>query len=485
MNKDLRIPSAVEDFLSPFWKNGVLKDGLAAGVSEVHASALERSMISMEESARGSSVADMPLLRREPNMPIYLSRDTMSTGPDIIRFGSGSYFGDQPAESRYAEGDVFLYGDAEKLESFVYWALPRGVRSIGSVVVDSIRRPTTYLVQDVDFRSPGDGTIVFRVDPFLSQPDDMESITLWATEALVDYGDLFAQFSFMSGDVQSTEENRASIRSLIRLHSMGPSILSIDSFVASCANAPTAESDETIDRVETLEDLSVLVITDKSVYTILPTHTPRSVILPGYFLRSGEPLTLATQVFDLVENPRWWEQLVGISVGGNFLGGSGTAFLPNSQEVISVDSGGTARFPIYGEASAQTRFWAMIDAMSEDGPIYPTVPEPGESSIINPAEFAAKRLMGMSAIAILVDSGSVADSAAFFRRMKFLDSCTPAGAVVLLFFSKTIQDTSRLSIQTEEPTVALGIGGRVSSSVTMPGNETIKFSLSRSNLRRF
>ena len=215
------------------------------------------------------------------------------------------------------------------------------------------------------------------------------------------------------------------------------------------------------------------------------TKSVRSGLVEGYTLRSGEPITNTTRVSDLVSEPRWWEQLIGISLGGNFIGGAGSVFLPNEQSVVSVNGDGDVRFPVYGEAETLADFWKLIDAMSADGALYPEVPADSTSSIMNPAEFAARRLFGMSAIAVFVDASSVDDLELFFARMRFLNSAAPSGSVILLFLSQLIQDTSHLSIQTEEPTVAFGIGGMVSSSAPTPGTETVKFSLSRTAIRRF
>lgn len=480
MTPDFTDQDGVLRFLSPFWTRSFPDKGFSRGMASTHAAMTLQVHQDSVEFINSASIETAPLYHREIFVPVRLLESSGSIGPLPIAYGEGILYGDQPAGTIYREGDIFEYGGAERRASFYYWSLPSGIHSIGPTLLDRLSVAGNALVEGQDFVSPDGEIVAFPTNPFsdprftpraVTLPDGSETreITLWATNVWVDQNLIYRKFaSPFTATKTSSEDLRRFVTALMRLYCGGPSILSLDSFVAACAGQPVSEGEgEIIESIESFGGES-LVITDQNVYRVPSGVALRGRISAGTELIKGEPLTTVTQVDDLLSDPTWWTGLVGMTLRPSMQSdGAGALFFPNSQEIAIGGGSASVRFPVLGDPTALESFWSRVDSHGGLGDYLwlknGVVDENGHQdyssgTLVNPMQFLVEDLLGNAVIAVRVGIDRVADHRALTKRLSFLDGAVFAGASLAFFIDYSTLEAYDLSTVEETITVARGMG---------------------------
>ena len=166
-------------------------------------------------------------------------------------------------------------------------------------------------------------------------PTRVYQLALWAPDARVDRGLLAANFGALIGVIEpSSEAYRAFLRGIFQLYVLGPVLERIESALNVVLGLPVIRDDgEVLQSVDTtLQDLN-RVFTDKRFYDF-PKSTPiRPDVLDStnfgkLTFQSFEPLTIAVQVTDYIQDPTWWHHIV---IPRELFAETGGATIPDNQ----------------------------------------------------------------------------------------------------------------------------------------------------------
>lgn len=483
--QDLSTPENYQNFFGTFWNQIFLEDQFITGLAYINAWALEQLYRDFIFSINRLSTKTIPVFQRELIVPLVMRKSKLSTGPDLLKYGSGAVFGEQPPGGKYEEGKTFEFGGLEKLSLLYYFELPN-VKNVGNIIVNRLISPSKILIRDSDFIIV-DNVVAFATNPFEDslltkrpvyengQVVD-EEMVLWLTECDVESRNLYTQFGFVFSDVEdSSEAYKKIIQSFFNLFPGGPSLSILDSFLATTVGAPIV-----IEATETVESITpfgsdTIVATDASVYKIPSYATIRDAVKVGAVLKSGFPLTTMTEVMSRDTKTFWWSEQTSIVMPPSYFRADilfGIGF-PNKyvpaeymgEAVPGRDNRGLVRFALNGTEHDVNEFWKYVDAESikrdeflgtklwqhagliqtvGDDPVLDDKGEPKadftQPLSVNPLEFLMEHLSGENMFAIKVDLFNKSTSTQLFQSILYLRESTPAFTSFLVFLNLNFEE---------------------------------------------
>ena len=487
MNNDLTYGRNFADFLGSFWSSifdgGALGDAIGYSCSEM----LLQSYMDVMEIINSSSIYSIPTFSRKNVLPVIINESDMLQYAQVPSYGDGGFYGQQPDGGKYRSGSFLKYGTPAKLSDSYFYPLPQSVVSLGSFAVNRLFQPSVTLANGADFiLSADDGGIVFKSNPF-SNPlipvadvlntttGEMDKqIVIWFCDVDEDTFRLHDQYGFIFTNLQeSSEQYKIIIQSVFELVSKGPSISALDSFLSAVSGSPLIR--EVSETVEVIQDTpeGYLIITDKSVYSLLDKTMLRNNIVVGAVLPASTPLSTVVEVVDTTMYD-WWEEFPSLPLKPGYTTNT-NQFLsfPNiSVPAVYGQNNSPAQplsqsvaFTLIGDPMAIKDFWASVNEKAgQTGNNYgfelfskysdSTNPETDFTNqvdfFLNPAQILAEDLCTYSILPIKININYIQNLDIFFKTINPLKLSTPVHVILMLFLEINLIDQYQLAASSNQ-----------------------------------
>jgi hypothetical protein len=381
LNQDFTYGKNFADFLGSFWTqlfdNGALGDAIGYANSET----LVQGYADLMEIISTLSVNTVPVFSKKKNFPLSILKSNFLRITEIPKYGSGGFFGLQPSTSKYLEGIYLRYGQSSLLqEPFFYPINNPMLRDLGDVALNRLFEPSSILTKNTDFIFVPEGVIfnknIFENELFprreiinVETGEIDEELVVWFCDVTEDKEYIFNQYGYLFSNYRkSTEDYKRAMQSIFKLISSGPSLFKIDSFLSAISGSPIIrEPQETVEKITQSQE-SLLIITDKNVYSVDGPEDLRPSIVVGATLIAGTPISNAVEIVDTKQR-FWWQKFLSIPVkkGATSNTNSYVAF-PNKLEPAKYGKlmflgNGLSRslqFNLIGSKEAVEKFWNNV-----------------------------------------------------------------------------------------------------------------------------
>lgn len=399
---DLERPGAFKARMSSFWTSFFKdQDGLDAYL-RVFGRLMGQLYLEYDEAAKCHSRQLTPIHHRESCRSVVLALS-----------GRGR------VSPRYDDAglthDAGLTYDGPLDVNRPVWEWP-GAPARLAALADSVDRPSTLLVEGVDFTLSA-GRLEFAADPFErldTDPagDDDETITLFAMECDEDRHHVRDHWGYVVGlEInESSREYKDTVNAVLDAVTAGPSVDCVRRVLEAAAGSPLAAADETVEEVA-LAAGGPVVVTDKNAYPL--GDAAEVAVAAGDVLAPGDALSDRLGIHDL---NRGVKPPVPALVLGNglVLTGGQVTFRDTdvALEVLGAYAGGApkVRFELGGHPLVLEAFWDEVDRQSEASGVtiahYLTgLESPAATDLdpfVNPMEFACRHVLRWAASVALV-----------------------------------------------------------------------------------
>jgi hypothetical protein len=473
---DFSSTNGMAGFFSVFW-NQIFKDseftvGLAAG----QAAQVRQMYVDFVQSMDRVSIGTVPVYDRELLVPLVISEEDFFSGLPL-KYGDGAVWGPQPAGGEFQEGATFLFGGTARRSATYYYPLPSDIANVGNSLLNRLHDPSVVMVKNSEFIY-SDGLLIFRDNPFendlipkLEIPGKntalTRQITLWLTNVDVDRKAAYLHHTYpFSNYSVSSEQLNVAGKFLYKLFSYGPSLNTIDSFVATMLLQPVIlEAQETVQSVNDFNG-GVLVVTDQNVYSVDSRDVLRDYVTEGTTLQGGRPLTNITEVSDAQTNLQWWQSASIINFGSNYFVAPVTEIgIGNASVDVeigqTVDPGDPAgfhtSFKLYGKQRDIDAFWSRIRQWEKENGQYLSTaiwkkagavdingdPDFSQTDIkVNPLQLMVEEMLGTNTILIKVVIESLAAVQNFITNLRMLKLAIPAPNSFIIVLNLNQSDDS-------------------------------------------
>jgi hypothetical protein len=479
--QDFTDPRRFLNYLGSFW-NQIFSDKEAVlGLMSANSEQLTQLYTDFIDLINQTSVFTTPPTRRETLRPVFVYESKISTSSQLVEFGTGLNFGGTYSiQSRGIDPSLRYGGQARnRLPYFV--DVDPSIQSVGNVLLNRLYNPSVTLVKGVDFMFE-DNSVLFKENPFLnpliptrviplkgsSDPAATDKlIVLWAVNCEVDDLRVHQQYGYIyfNSPVENSKLELNIVQQLFKIYAGGPTLEAIDSLICAVAGgAQTTEAKETVEYITT-NGISQVVVTDMSVYTIDPSDTLRSNVVPGTVLSAGTPLTNRTSVCDSYTKPNWWMTVPGVSVRDDYcvFDISNVSFLNTEVPFNSTGSKSaadgrtvlTGNFFLAGSKSDTDTFWSSVAKRETQSDQYVSEMLWKEAGIVNadgspnfnkplylnPLRIFAEKIAGMSFIVVTISSVQFSKVETTLTRLR---QVLPVGTSLLVVLQTSVSDSLSL-----------------------------------------
>ena len=326
----VRAAASVKGSLGAFWSSVFRDQDLVDSVMESKAMSASQLHVTAMECLSLRDHTGLPTYHREHWHPMFvrLSQRNMRRGLTVGM--DGAVIGPQNDGTPYVVGETFVVGlnddgrdDTVKSKVNTYPFVSMNgcplVRVL-TCICDSISAPKHILVQGRDFDvSGGVFTVRKEQDPFdrdgyhIIEVENDRVAVLWVCDGEYDTDNVADFLAYPMGfDVESTDESKRLLSAYwdAVVHGLTPRHL--NAMLGALYGVPTAESDETVERVLEDGDDSVIV-TDRRVYRIAKSRV-RKDIGAGTALSAGDFLTSELRIYHSFSE----EEFAGLVGAGAF-----------------------------------------------------------------------------------------------------------------------------------------------------------------------
>jgi len=456
-------------WLGSLWRGLHKGDGMVRGLQAARGIRLAQMYLNILEAAKLQDRNGAPVFHRELWHPIVVrlsQRDTAQANM-LHMGGDDKKIGPQPDGSEYGEGTVFKMGRLANYEDYVTYPVDAEIVGGAVTIVDNIVNPTVFMEQgpDKDFvirdhsiifhksNDPlRDGSPFDRYDiPGFDKDDpsrsDMEAV-LWASDVLIDKNYISDHISYVLGaDAPSSGLVKRILNAAWSSVTSGLTPELVKTLMAAMLNVPVIQTDkETVVDIVSEDDGSTTVYTDVGQYRISPKARLRKGLHSGSVLVRGDLLDESLRIYPFL-NPGAWD-LVDDLYSVPFRQDIPSVVLPSAilrartefgvyatwDEVEVKGSGDKLYFDLGGTKKDVIAFWEDVWANAKaSGRSMESILGPA-GSVISPAEFMIKNLVGANTLFVVVDRSQVDDTSLMRDPMFFdmLSSVVPSAIRLFL-----------------------------------------------------
>ena len=475
-------------WLGSIWRSIHKGDPMVRGLQMARGIRLAQMYIDILESAKMQDRNDMPVLHRELWRPISIRQSLRDTSQEnMLELGMDAELGPQPPGSKYGEGTILKMGRLANFEGYVTYPIEDGIMGISGRIVDNIINPEAHLEYGKDFWLIGSSIIFSRDKDPLSKdspfekydipraygdsPADTECV-LWASDVLMDRDYVANHLSYAWGaDAASRDVVKRILNAAWSSVASGLTPELVKTLMAAMLNIPVIQhAIETVESIETEKDESgreaaILVSTDMGRYRVSPKATLRRDVFPGAQLVRGSLLDESLRIYpylneapvDMGYSIPMEQDIASVVMPSDILSARTEhgLYAMWGRSVIRESGDGNPNhllFDVGGADGDVSAFWSEIwDQADKKGvDMASIIGEKG--SIVSPAAFFLKNLVGANTIFVIVDDAQLDDPSMMHDPMFFgmLTSVVPSAIRLFVVEHHGVIDDKDLGQDTQE-----------------------------------
>lgn len=486
MNSSAQLPDGFAEksgntlysWLGSLWRGLHEGDGMVRGLQAARGIRLAQLYLNILEAAKLQDRRGAPVFHRELWHPIVVRRSMRNKSQDnLLVVGEEGVVGPQTSEEPYGIGTVLEIGKLGAYKNYVTY--PIGAEIVGGAmtIVDNIVNPKVFMQRDVDFvirnnsiifhvtNDPlGEGSAFDRYDlPGIIDEDgnkvaDMEAV-LWASDVLIDRNFVSDHISYALGaNAPSSAVVKRILNAAWDSVSCGLTPELVRTLIAAMLNIPVIQTErETVLDIAS-EDGFTKVITDHGEYRISPKARLVNGLHIGSVLRRGDFLDESVRIYHNLNMQK--ESTFSVHIEQDIP----SVTLPPAllrakteygvyamwgQSVVKSHKGRKDKlyFDVGGTESDVESFWEDIWKSAEENGVKMESLIGSEGSVVSPAWFFLRNLVGANTIFVVVDKSQI-DDASMMRNPMFFDMLSNAvpSAMRLFLVEHSAVDGDRMDM---------------------------------------
>lgn len=438
-------------WLGSLWRGLHEGDGMVRGLQAARGIRLAQLYLNILEAARLQDRRGAPVFHRELWHPIVVRRSTRNKSQEnLLVVGEENVVGPQTSEEPYGIGTVLEIGRLGAYKNYVTYPIGAEIAGGAMTIVDNIVNPKVFMQRDVDFVIRNN-SIIFHVtnDPLgeVSAFDrydlpgvidedghevaDMESV-LWASDVLIDRNFVSDHISYALG---ANAPSSAAVKRILNAAwdsvSCGLTPELVRTLIAAMLNVPVIQTER-----ETVVDIAsgdgfTTVITDHGEYRISPKARLANGLHIGSVLRRGDFLDESVRIYQNLNTPKespfsvpLEQDVPSVPLPPALLRAKTEygVYAMWGQSVVKSRNGRPDRlyFDVGGTESDVESFWEDIWKSAEESGVKMESLIGSERSVVSPAWFFLRHLVGANTIFVVVDKSQI-DDASMMRNPMFFD----------------------------------------------------------------
>lgn len=486
MNSSAQLPDGFAEssgntlysWLGSLWRGLHEGDGMVRGLQAARGIRLAQLYLDILEAAKLQDRRGAPVFHRELWHPIVVKRSTRNKSQEnLLVVGGEGTIGPQTSEEPYGIGTVLEIGRIGAYKNYVTYPIGAEIAGGAMTIVDNIVNPNVFMQRDVDFvirngsiifhvsNDPlGDGSAFDRYDvPDMIDEDgrqsaDMEAV-LWASDVLIDKNYVADHISYALG---ANAPSSAAVKRILNAAwdsvACGLTPELVRTLVAAMLNVPVIQTErETVVDITSGEGFTS-VITDHGEYRISPKARLVKGLHIGSVLNRGDFLDESVRIYQNLNAPHGSpfsvpleQDIPSVSLPPALLRAKTEygVYAMWGHSVVKSRKGRPDRlyFDVGGTESDVESFWEDIwKSADEKGVKMESLIGP-EGSVVSPAWFFLRHLVGANTIFVVVDKSQI-DDASMMRNPMFFDMLSDAvpSAMRLFLVEHSAVDGDRMDM---------------------------------------
>lgn len=486
MNSSVQLPDGfAEDsgntlysWLGSLWRGLHEGDGMVRGLQAARGIRLAQLYLNILEAAKLQDRRGAPVFHRELWHPIVVRRSMRDKSQEnLLIVGEEGVVGPQTSEEPYGIGTVLKIGKIGAYKNYVTYPIGTEIAGGALTIVDNIVNPKVFMQRDVDFvirnnsiifhvtNDPlGEGSAFDRYDlPGIIDEDgkkvaDMEAV-LWASDVLIDRNFVSDHISYALGaNAPSSAVVKRILNAAWDSVSCGLTPELVRTLIAAMLNVPVIQTErETVVDIVS-EDIFTTVITDHGEYRI----SPKARLIKGLHIRSilkrGDFLDESVRIYQNLNTPHksqfsipLEQDIPSVTLPPALLRAKTEygVYAMWGNSIVKSHKGRKDRlyFDVGGTESDVESFWKDIWKSAEENGVKMESIIGSEGSVVSPAWFFLRHIVGANTIFIVVDKSQIDDSS-MMRNPMFFDmlSSTVPSAMRLFLVEHSAVDGDRMDM---------------------------------------
>lgn len=506
-----RAGDVLYSWLGSLWRELHRGDDMVRGLQKARGMRLAQLYVDILEAAQLHDRNGAPVFHRELWHPIVLRKSNRDKAQEnMLYVGMDAQLGEQPDGSEYGEGTILQIGRLANFEKYVTYPIESGIVGMAASVVDNIVKPEVSMQHDADFVFRNN-TIIFRREndplapgsPFekydipTDDPDnpDVECV-IWASDVLIDKNYVADHISYAIGaDAPSTDVVKRIVNAAWSSIASGLTPELVKTLIAAMLNVPVIQKErETV--VELYEERdgkgnleATIVRTDMGTYRVSPRAELRRDVYAGAVLKKGDLLDESLRVYPFLNNvdvevSKGESGEVSVEVVYDDTGFS----VPLEEDIpsivlprdvlrvrtkyglyamwegaeVKVGSDGNPNhlyFDVGGVDDDISAFWRDIWRRADAGGVKMADFLGAPGSIVSPAAFFLKHLIGANTLFIVIDMSQLDDASKVHDPMFFgmLTSAVPSAIRLFVVERRRVEDSADLGDAAERTFLAAAL----------------------------
>ena len=461
-------PGVLYRSLGSFWTQIFRDQATLRGYTLALAEEIIQRYYDLVEVVNSYSVKDTPIFHKEKWKPIRILRSRFGTAPFVFESGH-AVFGPQAENDQYYQKVIFQFGFPKRPSANVYLVNVGDELKDFGVITDRIFNPSKYYFKGSDVVVQ-DGILYFNSDIFNDEKiaksnvisengevvqfldtsgvlQDEQLIVLWVYHADVDQSILTNNFAnLFELDLKNDQTLKGILKAIFDLFVDGPNVINIKSICAAFLGiSPIIETIETVEDVFS-DEVNQFVVTDRHVYKFALDQTLLTTVKNGAEFLAGDMLVDTIEYYDNAVTPGWWKSSKTIR---NKLALSQYLFLgnyesqiivPNTLDLVTVNSNGDIVFPIEGSAKDVETFHTHLNNSKETIKPLMNLGGPGSSQPIQPVDFLMENFLKTNTAFMRFRFGTHDLQSRFLSLLPLLYSQLPPYVYVIFDLDLVVED---------------------------------------------
>ena len=486
MNSSVQLPygfaedsgNTLYSWLGSLWRGLHEGDGMVRGLQAARGIRLAQLYLNILEAAKLQDRRGAPVFHRELWHPIVVRRSMRDKSQEnLLIVGEEGVVGPQTSEEPYGIGTVLKIGKIGAYKNYVTYPIGTEIAGGALTIVDNIVNPKVFMQRDVDFvirnnsiifhvtNDPlGEGSAFDRYDlPGIIDEDgkkvaDMEAV-LWASDVLIDRNFVSDHISYALGaNAPSSAVVKRILNAAWDSVSCGLTPELVRTLIAAMLNVPVIQTErETVVDIVS-KDVFTTVITDHGEYRISQKARLIKGLHIGSILKRGDFLDESVRIYQNLNTPHkspfsipLEQDIPSVTLPPALLRAKTEygVYATWENSIVKSHKGRKDRlyFDVGGTESDVESFWEDIWKSAEENGVKMESLIGSEGSVVSPAWFFLRHLVGANTIFIVVDKSQI-DDASMMRNPMFFDMLSSAvpSAIRLFLVEHSAVDGDRMDM---------------------------------------